>query len=422
MVADALIEASRSERFEDEMIIAVFDPFSGAAGDMILGALIDAGAPIAAVQRELDKLNLPITLRTEAISSHAVNGLRLHVEAEDDAHSRTWRDIRGLIEGSALSDGVKSNALAVFARLAHAEAAAHQTTVDEVHFHEVGGLDAVADICGACIALELLGVERVYSGPLKTGWGFVRAAHGIMPVPAPATAELIRAANAPVTTALPPTDQPPGELLTPTGAAILIELAEFRPVEYAALALGHGFGLRELPWPNAVRVWIGDAASDEPEEPGILVMETNLDDLSPQHMELLTERLFAAGALDVWLTPIQMKKSRPATMVSALLPIARREELASVMIENSSTLGVRIYPVERTKADRRMETVATRWGDVRVKLRGWRGRVIDVNPEYDDCVAYARQADVPLREVWNEAHRYAESFIGRRLTAAGELA
>lgn len=406
---------------EDAMKIAVFDPFSGAAGDMILGALIDAGAPIPGVQTELDKLGLPIRLRAEPVSRDAVRGTRLHVDADDDAHSRTWSDIRSLIADSALNDAVKSRSLAIFARLAVAEATVHKSTVDTVHFHEVGGLDAIADICGACIALDLLGIERVYSGPLRTGYGFVRAAHGILPVPAPATAELIRAANAPVSTALPPTAEPPGELLTPTGAAIVIELASFTSVAYAPISLGHGFGTRELPWPNALRVWIADSDDQESSESGELIMETNLDDLSPQHMELLVERIFQAGALDVWLTPIVMKKGRPATMVSALLPAGRRDAVTSAIIENSSTLGVRVTPIERTKADRRLENVATRWGDVRVKLRGWHGRVIDVAPEYDDCLRIARQADVALREVWNEAHRFAEAYVGRRMSSDGEL-
>jgi uncharacterized protein (TIGR00299 family) protein len=403
------------------MKIAVFDPFSGAAGDMVLGALIDAGAPLGAVQSELDKLRLPIRLRAEPVSRHAVRGMRLHVDADDDGHSRTWRDIRELIERSSLTEQVKARALSIFARLAAAEATVHEAPLDKVHFHEVGGLDAIADICGACIALDLLGVERIHSGPLRTGSGFVRAAHGIMPVPAPATAELIRAAGAPVTTALPPTPEPPGELLTPTGAAILIELASFAPVGYAPLALGHGFGTRELPWPNAIRVWIGETAGDDAMAPGELVMETNIDDLSPQHYELLMDRLFEAGALDVWLTPIVMKKGRPATMVSALLPASRRVAVEDAMIENSTTLGVRVSPVDRTKAERRFEVVATRWGDVTVKLRGWHGRVIDVAPEYDDCARLARQAEVPLRDVWNEAHRIAESYVGRRLSPTGEL-
>lgn len=403
------------------MKIAVFDPFSGASGDMILGALVDAGAPLAELQHELDRLELPVRLRSEPVNRDAVRGTRLHVEAEDNSHSRTWSDIRALIQASTLSDSVKERSLAIFGRLASAEAKVHESDVEQVHFHEVGGLDAIADICGACIALDLLNVEQVFSGPLRTGFGFVRAAHGILPVPAPATAELIAASGAPVSTSLPPETEPPGELLTPTGAAILVSIASFTPVEFTSTALGYGFGTRELPWPNALRVWIAEMAGSVPVEPGEIVIETNLDDMSPQHMELLVERLFQAGALDVWLTPIVMKKGRPATMVSALLPASSRIAVESALIENSTTLGVRITPVDRTKAERRFETITTRWGDVAIKLRGWNGRVIDVAPEYDDCLRLARQAEIPLRDVWNEAHRIAEVYVGRRLSPTGDL-
>lgn len=403
------------------MKIAVFDPFSGASGDMILGALVDAGAPLAELQHELDRLELPVRLRSEPVNRDAVRGTRLHVEAEDNSHSRTWSDIRALIQASTLSDSVKERSLAIFGRLASAEAKVHESDIEQVHFHEVGGLDAIADICGACIALDLLNVEQVFSGPLRTGFGFVRAAHGILPVPAPATAELIAASGAPVSTSLPPETEPPGELLTPTGAAILVSIASFTPVEFTSTALGYGFGTRELPWPNALRVWIGEMAGSVPVEPGEIVIEMNLDDMSPQHMELLVERLFQAGALDVWLTPIVMKKGRPATMVSALSPFASRRAMESALIENSTTLGVRITPVDRTKAERRFETITTRWGDVAIKLRGWNGRVIDVAPEYDDCLRLARQAEIPLRDVWNEAHRIAEVYVGRRLSPTGDL-
>jgi pyridinium-3,5-bisthiocarboxylic acid mononucleotide nickel chelatase len=401
------------------MKIAMFDPFSGASGDMILGALVSAGADLASIQREFDGLGLPVRLEATPVGFNAVNGLRVNVIAADDAHSRTWRDIRTLIERSSLKMPVKTNALAIFANLAHAEATVHATGVDEVHFHEVGGLDAIADICGACIALDLLGIERVYSGPLRTGSGFVRAAHGLLPVPAPATAELLVSSGAPVSTGLPPGADSPGELLTPTGAAILTTLALFAPVSYLTLGLGYGFGTRELPWPNALRVWIGetgDAAGGE------LLMETNIDDMNPQQFEILTERLFAAGAFDVWLTPIVMKKGRPATKVSALLPAGLRGELETIFIMNSTTLGVRVSPVDRTRAARRFEQVTTRWGEVTVKLRGWRGRVIDAAPEYDECARIARAADVPIREVWNEAHRSAEPFLGRRIEDSGEWA
>jgi uncharacterized protein (DUF111 family) len=210
------------------------------------------------------------------------------------------------------------------------------------------------------------------------------------------------------------------ELLTPTGAAILTTLARFEQPTLRISSGGYGFGRMELPWPNALRVLIGETVEQD-EGSGELVLETNIDDMSPQHVELLVERLFAAGALDVWLTPISMKKGRPAMQISLLVPEDRRERLEGVLIENSTTLGVRRTRIERTKATRRTETVATRWGDVRVKLRGWNGRVIDVAPEYDDCLNVARQSEIPLRDVWNEAHRIAEAYVGRRLSATGDL-
>ena len=402
------------------MRVAVFDPFSGASGDMILGALIDAGASITAVQRELDKLSLPIGLTSESVDVNAVRGSRVSVIANDTTHSRTWRDVRMIISSSTLSQPVKSKSLAVFERLANAEAKVHGSDVDSVHFHEVGGLDAIADICGACIALDLLQIEQVYCGPLRTGSGFVRAAHGLLPVPAPATAELLAASGAPVSTQIPANTESPGELLTPTGAAILTTLASFSPVSYVTESMGYGFGTRELPWPNALRVWIGSSGESETDS-GESIMESNIDDMSPQHLELLMERLFAGGALDVWLTPIVMKKSRPAFTVSAIIPNSRRAELETVFLENSTTLGVRVTSINRTKAIRRFETIATRWGDVSVKLRGWNGRVIDVAPEYDDCARLARESGSTLREIWNEAHRYAEAFVGRRISESGEL-
>lgn len=397
------------------MSVAFFDPFSGASGDMLLGALVDAGAPLDQIQGELDKLDVPVRLRAEPIEHSAVRGTRVTVVADDNTPARTWSDIRKLIESSEFATEIKQRALAVFRRLAVAEATVHRQAVDSVHFHEVGGLDAIADICGVAIALDLLQVTAVFCGPLRLGSGFVHAAHGILPVPAPATAELIATSGAPISTALPPSDQPPGELLTPTGAAILTTIADFSPITLVPERQGYGFGTRELPWPNALRVWLGHETAKEP--PGELVLETNLDDMNPQMTDLLMERLFAAGALDVWLTPIVMKKSRPAFTVGVLAPANRRRALEAVFIQNSSTLGVRSYPVDRAKADRRFESVTTRWGDVRIKLRGWQERVIDVMPEYDDCAGIARAADIPIREVWNEAHRLGEVFVGRKLAS-----
>jgi len=400
------------------MRVAFFDPFSGASGDMILGALLDAGVPLPALRRELGKVDLAgYELRVERAERHGLSGTRVVVAVVEDGASRDWAAIRALLEASALDEPVRAAALAVFGRLAEAEAKVHGVDVDTVHFHEVGGVDAIVDVVGACVGLALLGVERVFSGPPRLGSGFARSQHGLIPVPAPATAELLARAGAPTAGPDPGTGPVEAELLTPTGAAILTTLAEFRRPDLVPSAIGYGFGTKELPWPNALRVWLGEAASSADEANGDLVLETNLDDMNPQFYDLLLERLFAAGALDAWLTPIVMKKGRPATTVAVLGPAARRRALEDVLIEQSTTLGVRATRVERVKAARRVETVVTRWGDVRLKLRIWNGRVLDAAPEYDDCLAIARAQEVPIREVWNEAHRLGEAHVGRRIAA-----
>ena len=400
------------------MRIAFFDPFSGASGDMILGALLDAGLSEAALRSDLGKIDLPgYAMTVERTERKSVTGTKVTVTPAEDQPHRHWRDIRVLIEESALDAPVRDAALAIFSRLAEAEAGVHGTSPEEVHFHEVGGVDAIVDICGACIGLALLGVEAVFSGPPRLGSGFVRAAHGLLPVPAPATASLLASAGAPTAGPDPGSESVQAELLTPTGAAILTTLADFRRPDFVPNAIGYGLGSRDLPWPNALRVWIGDVQGDRDGDDGDLLLETNIDDMNPQFFELLSERLFAAGALDVWLTPITMKKGRPATQVSVIAAARSRRELEDVLIANSTTLGVRFRPIERVKAARRIETVVTRWGDVRVKLRGWNGRVLDARPEYDDCVAIARSREIPIREVWNEAARLGEVYVGGRMTA-----
>lgn len=395
------------------MRIAYFDPFSGASGDMILGALIDAGLDPGALRAELGKLNLAgYSLQVKAVSQHGIHGTGVTVTAPEDGVSRDWATIRDLLLASALAPPVRDRAIAVFQRLAEAEAKVHGSTIDQIHFHEVGGIDAIVDIAGASIGLALLGIERVYCGPPRLGHGFVWSQHGLIPVPAPATAELLARAKAPVAGADPGREPVEAELLTPTGAAILTMIAEFRRPDFVPTAVGYGFGSKELPWPNALRVWLGE--SEQAAGDGELLLETNIDDMNPQFYEPLMERLFAAGALDVWLTPITMKKGRPATMVSALVAADRRTAVEEVLIAHTTTLGIRAGGIDRVKAPRRFEQVATRWGEVRVKLRGWHGRVISVTPEYDDCLALARGAEVPIQEVWNDAHRISERFVGQR--------
>ena len=406
--------------------VAYFDPYSGASGDMTLGALVDVGVSLDDLRRTLAGVDLAgYRLEAERVSQHGVTGTRVTVALDQDLPQppRAWRDVRALLERADLAEPVRRRALDVFAALAAAEGRVHGVPADEVHFHEVGAVDSIVDVVGAAAGLELLRVEAVYAGPLSLGHGFVRSAHGTLPVPAPATAALLAAAGAPTR----PLDVE-AELVTPTGAAILTRLARFARPPLRVERVGYGFGRRELPWPNALRLWIGalDEASPAPGDaeadagPAELLLETNIDDMNPQFFELLVERLFEGGALDVWLTPITMKRGRPATTVSLLCAAERRDALEGVLIEQSTTLGVRALPVDRTKAGRRIERVVTRWGDVRVKLKLWRGRVLDAVPEYVDCLAIAREHEVAIRLVWGEAARIAEAFVGRKMESDTE--
>ena len=396
--------------------IAVFDPFSGASGDMILGALVDCGVPLAAIEEPIAQLGIEgVRITANAAASGAVSGTRIRVEVDGEQPPRDWASIRALLANSALEPAVRDAALAVFAALAAAEAEAHGEPIERVHFHEVGAVDAIVDVVAACAGLHWLGIEQVVAHPVATGSGWVRSDHGLLPVPAPATA-LLLARHAAPTRPDPPSGDPPGELLTPTGAAILGALAQWSVPPFSPTRVGYGFGSRELPWPNALRLWIGESRADAPPEdsPDELLLETNIDDMNPQFFEPLSERLFAAGALDVWLTPATMKKGRPATVVSVIAPADRRAAIERVLIVESTTLGVRSVAITRTRAERRFETVATRWGDVRLKLRGFEGRVLGVMPEYDDCLRLSRASGAPIREIWAEANRLGDVFVGQR--------
>ena len=394
--------------------IAVFDPFSGASGDMILGALVDAGSPLASIQDAVARLVIQgVRITSKPASAGAVRGTRVLVEADGDQPSRDWHTIRLLLEESALAPPIRDTALAVFAVLAAAEAEAHGEPVERVHFHEVGAVDAIVDVVGACAGLDALGVEQIAAHPVAVGSGWVRSDHGLLPVPAPATAILLAQKAVPIRPDPPGVPQA-GELLTPTGAAILGTLARWIVPSFVPDRLGYGFGTRELPWPNALRLWVGETSPSSMEDGEELLLETNIDDMNPQFYEPLSERLFAAGALDVWLTPVTMKKGRPANVVSAIVPADRRDEIERTLFLESTTIGVRATPVSRTRAPRRFETVTTRWGDVRLKLRAWDGRVIGAMPEYDDCLRLSRASGAPIHEIWAEANRLGEVFVGQR--------
>lgn len=397
----------------------LFDPFSGASGDMILGALFDLGVPLGIIQDAVAHLGLTdVEITISVAASGSIQGKRIAISAAPDQPSRDWQDIEHLIGNSTLDTRVKDAALAVFAALAGAEAAAHDEPIERVHFHEVGAVDAIVDVVGACAGMAWLEVEQVHALPVAVGGGWVNSSHGLLPVPAPATANLIAEFGIPMRS-VPVIDATPGELLTPTGAAILGALASWAPIVYTPERVGYGFGSRQLPWPNALRLWIGDT-SDLPMQspaPDEVVLETNIDDMNPQFFAPLTDRLFAAGALDVWLTPIIMKKGRPGTLVSVIVPANRQEEAAHTLILESTTLGVRSRPIAMERALRRFVSVTTRWGDVQLKLRGWEGRVIGAMPEYDDCLRLSQTSDASIRDIWAEANRLGEVFIGQKWPA-----
>lgn len=395
------------------MTILYCDCYSGISGDMFLGALLDAGLPQVHLEGELRKLDLAefggVSARRVQRGALAASLLELdlrpeHGEPGGHAHHRHFDDIRRLIEASGLAPRVQEASLAVFQKLAEAEARVHGVTVESVHFHEVGAADSIVDIVGAAVGLAFFGVEAVYASSLPLGGGEVSSQHGLLPLPAPATLELLRLAGAPIRPA-------PGavELVTPTGAAILAALARFEMPEMRLQRVGIGTGRRELPWPNILRLWLG-----EPDEPAgaHVEIETNIDDMNPQILGRAMALLFQAGALDVYFTPIYMKKNRPAVKLAV---IARRQDetaLCDLLLRETSTLGVRITPLQRREAGREMRRVPTAYGEVPVKLKLLDGKVVQAAPEFDACAHLADAHDAPLSQLLHDAAAAAMRLYG----------
>ncbi len=396
--------------------IIYLDCFSGISGDMLLGALLDAGLPLATLEAGLARLPVGgYRLVAERRTSHGVSGTKLDVRLDEGERQpeRGLADILPLLDGSGLDPPVRERAASVFRRLARAEAHVHGTPVEEVHFHEVGAVDAIVDIVGAMIGLEALGVERVYASSLPLAHGTVRARHGLLPLPAPATLELLAEVGAPTR---PAPGDGAGELVTPTGAALLAELATWEQPPMRLRRVGYGFGTREIfleppnggGWPNALRLWLGDPIGATRPAPGsgqsllrdeVVLIETNLDDASPELLGYAMERLLAAGALDVYFTPIQMKKNRPGTLLGVVAPPPRAEALAELILTETTSLGVRLRPTARLIAERTDATVDTELGPIQVKLKRL-GRRTVAAPEYEDCARLARQHDLPLADVY----------------------
>jgi len=390
------------------MKIAYFDCPSGAAGDMIMAALVDAGVPFDAFRAELRKLALPgWDLVRREVKKGAFRATKLDVEIDGAVHRhhRSLADIHAILEASPLDADVKAQAGRVFVRLADAEARVHGGSRESVHFHEVGAVDAIVDVTGGVLGLAMLGVGAVYVSALPLGGGFVDTAHGRMPVPGPGTAELLRG--------FPIVDTGVrAELVTPTGAAILTTLG--RPA--ASLppmvvdAVGYGAGTMDLPGtPNLLRCFVGEATGAAGVET-IVQIETTIDDMSPQLYEPLMDRLFDAGAVDVFLTPVVMKRSRPGTVLTALCQRDRLDRLVRVLFEESSTIGLRWTEWQRATLPRETVSVPTSYGTIQFKVSRLEDRVVTVTPEFADVVRIARDKALPVREVLD--HARAE---GRRL-------
>jgi uncharacterized protein (TIGR00299 family) protein len=385
------------------MKLAYFDCPSGASGDMVLGALVDAGCELGALEAALGSLGVDgWQLEARAVARGGLRGTHLVVRTDAGRHFHTLGDMLRPIDRARLSDPVKSRARAVLRRLAEAEARVHRVAVEDVHFHEVGALDTLIDVVGAVAGLDALGVERVHVSPIPIGGGTVETAHGRLPVPAPATAELLRG--------FPVYDNGiASELVTPTGAAILTTLgAPGRLPAMTLERLGWGAGTRELPVPNLLRVLVGEAAPGDavPEDVETLVnVETTIDDMSPQLYEPLVERLLAAGALDVYLTPVLMKRTRPGTVLTALAPPEAAERLADILFRESTTIGVRWSEVRRRRLPRKLVRLQTSLGPVTFKVSTLGDRAVTVTPEFEEVRRLADAARLPVREVLETVRR-----------------
>lgn len=390
------------------------DCFAGVSGNMFLGALIDLGLPENVLREELAKL--PVSgyeLIIKRVEKQGISATYLDVKTDKQHHHRRLPDIFKIIDQSTLAEPVKEAGKKVFTRLAEAEAKVHGTTVERIHFHEVGAVDAIVDIVGTVFGLHYLKIERIYTSKLQTGTGYVKCAHGSMPVPAPATAELLRGI---------PYDKGEiaKELVTPTGAALVAALSngnDFTPKDFVSEAIGYGAGTWELVIPNVLRAVLGVSGQAEAED-GLVVMEANIDDLNPQIYSFVMEKLFDAGARDVWLTPIMMKKGRPATLLSLLVDGKDREKMSAILFAETSTIGTRYYPVNRVTAERQSVEIETAWGRVRAKISTYLGKVCNIAPEFEDCRSLAEDRGLPLKMVLQEA----QSAAWRRYGQTGDKA
>ena len=398
------------------MKIAYFDCFSGISGDMTVGALLDAGFKIETLEKELKKLSLSgYQLEANKVLKKGISATQFKVKIKEEGVERRFRDILDILEKSKLNEEVKRETKKIFFNIAQAESKIHQKDIDKIHFHEIGGLDSIIDITSAVIGVKTLGIEEIYSSALPVGKGFVKCAHGLIPVPAPATLELLK--NIPIYSG-----GIESEMITPTGAAIISTLAKNfgeRPLMKIE-RIGYGAGEKEFAIPNLLRVSIGEKVLNDGNlkdgyvNDEAVLIETNIDDMNPEFYDYIMDQLFSQGALDVFLTPIQMKKNRPAHMLSVIVYEQNLKEILDVLFSESTTLGVRIGEIKRLRLAQQNFITETKYGKIRVKVGIFKGEIKNIAPEYEDCKKMAKQHQVPLKEVYEEARKAAHDKLAVR--------
>jgi len=389
------------------MKIAYFDCFSGISGDMTVGALLDAGLEIETLEKELKKLGLSgYQLEVNKVVKKGISATKFKVKIKEEGVERRFKDILTIFEKSKLDEEIKKETKKIFFNIAQAESKIHQKDIDKIHFHEIGGLDSIIDVTAAVIGIKTLGIEEIHSSALPVGRGFVKCAHGVIPVPAPATLELLK--NIPTYNG-----GIESEMITPTGAAIIGTLAKSfgeRPLMKIE-RIGYGAGEKEFTIPNLLRVSIGEKIlKDENLKDGYVsdeavLIETNIDDMNPEFYDYIMDKLFSQGALDAFLTPIQMKKNRPAHMLSIIVYEQDLKEILEVLFSESTTLGVRIREIKRLRLAQQEFMAETKYGKIRVKVGIFKGEIKNIAPEYEDCKKMAKQHKIPLKEIYEEVKK-----------------
>ena len=382
------------------MKIAYFDCFSGISGDMILGALADLGNDFSFIKKELKKLDLKgYSLSHKKVKRGVIETTRVDVKVTEKSSSkRNLKSIISIIKNSGLAEKIKNDSIKIFRRLAEAEATVHGTTINKVHFHEVGAIDSIVDIVGSVIGIHNLNISKIVSSSINIGSGFVKCDHGTLPVPAPAVVEILRGVPC-FSSGIRQ------ELTTPTGAAVIVTLAnEFGSLpELKTDRVGYGAGGKNLKeMPNALRIILGELSIANELKKEIFVLETNIDDMNPEFYDVVMEKLFQAGAVDVFLTPIIMKKNRPATKLSVLTQQQNVEMLANEVLKNTTSFGIRFYPVERVMLEREFQEIETVLGKVKVKIGKRDGEICHISPEYEHCKKISREQGIPIKKVYEE--------------------